>query len=218
MSLQQVFLMNGNGVAKRHLAFLLERIEVNGDEVRLEANPAALLAGGLQAGEFAGGDQLPPVLTVGYDWLPNRYNCKNLTEVVSFSLLRPEAHRVEERLRPCPTRESAIRVALEFSQMLDDGVVRNQTEIGRLRGISGTRVTQLVKIARLPQPILDYLLGLPVEQQAIYTERRLRRIVRLLTEEEQVKAFEELRRSVEAYGNWGTHPAGPRLPRPRPAR
>jgi hypothetical protein len=61
-------------------------------------------------------------------------------------------------------------------------------------------------------------LGLPVEQQAIYTERRLRRIVRLLTEEEQVKAFEELRRSVEAYGNWGTHPAGPRLPRPRPAR
>ncbi len=68
-NLQQVFLLNGNGVAKRYLAFLLERIEVNGDEVRLEANPAALLAGGLQAGRFAGVDQLSPVLTVDYDWL-----------------------------------------------------------------------------------------------------------------------------------------------------
>jgi hypothetical protein len=183
-NLQQVFLLNGNGVAKRYLAFLLERIEVNGDEVRLEANPAALLAGGLQAGEFAGGNQLPPVLTVDYDWLPNRYNCKNLTEVISFSLLRPEAHKAKGRLRPCPTRESALRVALEFRRMPDDGVVRNQAEVARLRGVSRARVTQLVNITRLPQAILDCLLGLPAEEQVLYTERRLRRISVLPTEEE----------------------------------
>jgi hypothetical protein len=103
-----------------------------------------------------------------------------------------------------------------FRRMLDDGNVRNQTEIARLRGISGTRVTQLVKIASLPRPILDYLLSVPTEQQVFFTERRLRRIVRLPSEDEQVKAFEELRCSVEAYGNWETHPAGPRLPRSRP--
>jgi hypothetical protein len=101
--------------------------------------------------------------------------------------------------------------------MLDEGVVRNQAEIARLRGVSRARVTQLVNIASLPQPILDYLLSLSAEQQVFYTERRLRRIVRLGSEEEQVSAFEGLRRSVEAYGKWGTHPAGPRLPRPRPA-
>jgi hypothetical protein len=83
--------------------------------------------------------------------------------------------------------------------MLDEGVVRNQAEIARLRGISRARVTQLVNIAELPQQILDYLLSLSAEEQACYTERRLRRIVRLDSEEERVKAFEELRHSVEAH-------------------
>ena len=140
------------------------------------------------------------VLAVVLDWLPNRYNCKNSTEVVTFFLLRPETHKAEERLHPCPTRESAVRVALDLRRLLDDGVVRNQAEIARLRGISGSRVTQLVKIASLPRPILDYLLSLSAEQQVFYTERRLRRIVRLDSEEEQLRAFEDLRRSVEASG------------------
>ena len=39
----------------------------------------------------------------------------------------------------------------------------------------------------------------------------------LPSEEQKFRTFEELRRSAEAYGNWATHPAGPRLPRPRPA-
>ncbi len=93
-----------------------------------------------------------------------------------------------------------MRVALDLRRLLDDGVVRNQAEIARLRGISGSRVTQLVKIASLPRPILDYLLSLSAEQQVFYTERRLRRIVRLDSEEEQLRAFEDLRRSVEASG------------------
>ena len=91
------------------------------------------------------------VLAVVLDWLPNRGNCKNFTEVVSFSLFRPEAHKLEEQLRPHPTKECAIRVALEFRHMLDERLVRNQAEIARLRGISRARVTQMVNIARLPQ-------------------------------------------------------------------
>jgi hypothetical protein len=82
--------------------------------------------------------------------------------------------------------------------MLDEGVVRNQAEIARLRGISGTRVTQLVNIAKLPRPVLECLLGMPEERQAPYTERRLRRITSLHSEREQVKAFGELQRAVES--------------------
>jgi hypothetical protein len=44
-------------------------------------------------------------------------------------------------------------------------------------------------------------LSLPAEQQAFYTKRRLRRIVALPTEDLRVKAFEDLRRSVEAGGS-----------------
>jgi hypothetical protein len=102
--------------------------------------------------------------------------------------------------------------------MLDDGVARNQAEIARLRHLSRARVTQMVNIAGLPQPILDCLLSLPAEQQAIYTERRLRRIVSLPGEEEQLAAFEDLRPSVEARGKWGSSPTSPSHRQPRPAQ
>jgi hypothetical protein len=133
-------------------------------------------------------------------WLPNRGNCKNSPEVVTFSLFRPGPPEREERLRPCPTREIVLQTALEFRQMLDEGVVRNQAEIARLRGVARARVTQLVNIASLPRPILDCLLALPAGEQAFYTERRLRRIAALPTEEEQLAVFEDLRRSVGARG------------------
>ena len=71
-NLQDAFLLNGNGVAKRYLRFLLQRIEINGDEVRIEADAATLVAGGLQLQPSGDVNQLTPVLSVDYDWLPGR--------------------------------------------------------------------------------------------------------------------------------------------------
>ena len=69
-NLQDAFLLNGNGVAKRYLRFLLQRIEINGDEVRIEADAATLVAGGLQLQPSGDVNQLTPVLSVDYDWVP----------------------------------------------------------------------------------------------------------------------------------------------------
>lgn len=46
--------------------------------------------------------------------------------------------------------------------------------------------------------VVDYLSSLFHEEKAKYNERELRRILALPTEEEQVKAFEELRTAVAA--------------------
>jgi len=70
-NLQDAFLLNGNGVAKRYLRFLLQRIEINGDEVRIEADAATLVAGGLQLQPSGDVNQLTPVLSVDYDWVPD---------------------------------------------------------------------------------------------------------------------------------------------------
>lgn len=61
----------------------------------------------------------------------------------------------------------------------------------------GARVTQIMRILDLPTPIVDYLAALLPEERGRFTERQLRRIRGLSTEEEQIRAFEELRGEVE---------------------
>ena len=62
--------------------------------------------------------------------------------------------------------------------------------------MSRARVTQIMGILKLPTPIVDYLASLFHDEKCRYTERRLRRILSLPTEKEQVKAFEELKEIV----------------------
>ncbi len=71
--------------------------------------------------------------------------------------------------------------------------------------MSRARVTQIMNILDLPAPIVDYLSTLLHDDKCRFTERQLRRIVRLQTETEQVRAFEELRRAME--GGAGSGPS-----------
>ena len=58
-------------------------------------------------------------------------------------------------------------------------------------------MTQIMNILDLPSPIVDYLSTLFHDDKCRFTERQLRRIVRLQTDVEQITAFEELRKAAE---------------------
>lgn len=87
-------------------------------------------------------------------------------------------------------------MAFEFQRLLSSGQVRNQADLARRFDLSRARVTQVLGILRLPHPVVDYLASLFHEDRAKYNERELRRILALPTEEEQMKAFEELRAAI----------------------
>jgi hypothetical protein len=79
---------------------------------------------------------------------------------------------------------------------MSSGQVRNQADLARQFNFSRAKVTQIIAILRLPHPVVDYLATLFHEEKAKYNEREIRRILILPTEEEQVKAFEELKETV----------------------
>ena len=99
-------------------------------------------------------------------------------------------------------------MAFEFQRLLASGEVRNQADLARRFDLSRARVTQILAILRLPHPVVDYLASLFHEDRAKYNERELRRILALPTEKEQVEAFEELRRTVDAQAGRGTAASG----------
>lgn len=69
-NLRQVFLSPDSGVAKRYLNLLVRRIELEGDEVRIETNVAAMLEEGLQNAKTRTANHEGAVLAVGRVWLP----------------------------------------------------------------------------------------------------------------------------------------------------
>lgn len=106
------------------------------------------------------------------------------------------------------SRSMAVLLAFDFQYLLRSGQVRNRADLARRFDISRARVTQIMDILTLPAPVVDYLSSLPNEDKCRYPERRLRTILSLPTEEEQAKAFEELRRTVARRAS------GPSRPQP----
>lgn len=131
------------------------------------------------------------------DWLPNTGNCENLFIRSAFPLSTGTVEPLPPPQKGKLRRPPIVPVAFEFRRLLETGEVRNRAELARRFGMSRARVTQIMGILDLPAPIVDYLASLFHEEKCVFTERQLRRIRGLPTEEEQVRAFEELRRSVE---------------------
>ncbi len=69
-NLQQAFLSPDGGMVKRYLSFIVKRIEIEGDEVHIETNLAALLERGVQNAEMGTVNQTVAVPTIGITWLP----------------------------------------------------------------------------------------------------------------------------------------------------
>jgi ParB-like chromosome segregation protein Spo0J len=126
-------------------------------------------------------------------------NVRNFLEIILFSLPRPLAG-TERPFTPVPhtARMSAIELALEFQRLLDQGVVNNRAEIARRYGLSRARVTQILNVLQLPQPVLDFLADLPPDSGSFWTERRLRRVLNLPSEAAQLGAVRHMGRQAEA--------------------
>jgi len=132
-------------------------------------------------------------------WLPDPDNRQNSVRRFLFWLPEPQT-ATETPIPPAspPPRRSAIDLALEFRRLLDDGVVNNRAGIARWYGISRARVTQVMNVLRLPRSALDLLCELGAQDPSWCTERRLRPLLLLPTEAEQLAAIRRLQRRARS--------------------
>ena len=178
-------------------SLVLQRVEVSGDEVRLEADTAALLSEDIQRQKVGTVNHEVTVPTFVLDWLTAPGNWQNPVRRFLFSL--PVALIATERPFPDArhtARQSAIDLAFEFQRLLDEGVVNNRAEIASRYGLSRARVTQVLNVLLLPPQVPDALNVRTRVDGVPYSERPLRRILALSSQEAQLAAA----RDVQAEG------------------
>lgn len=158
-----MFLLGETDVAKRYLQFLLQRIEIQGNEVRLEANVANLLSPELHKTKAGTVNHEASVPTLVLDWLPGpektRTSCPALdvplfVALTSFGNGRLSVPRLRHAfaaedliIPPAPLRlpkEAPVQRARRFQAMLDNGEARNRAEVARLLGCSRAWVTKVL--------------------------------------------------------------------------
>jgi hypothetical protein len=104
----------------------------------------------------------------------------------AFSLLQPLIATQRPFLRkPKTTVRSAIDLAFEFQHLLDERLVNNRAAIAERYGISRARVTQLLNVLRLPAAVLSVLAD---SGGAVWSERQLRDVLHLSSEDDQLAA------------------------------
>jgi len=71
-----------------------------------------------------------------------------------------------------------IFLAREYKEMINNGRVKNQTELARIKRISRARVTQIINLLKLDKSIIDNLeqIGDPMDKKVI-SERKLRKTI-----------------------------------------
>ena len=107
--------------------------------------------------------------------------------------LRAKSHLEEPEGNPY---RHPLFLAYEFQQLLEARAVNNRAEIARRYGLSRARVTQVMKLLKLPQTVQDYIVALSPQKQRLCSGRHLRKIVALSNGEAQTKAFKDLVKKV----------------------
>jgi hypothetical protein len=79
---------------------------------------------------------------------------------------------------PRKTYRNPIFLAREYKKIIYSGKVKNQAELARLKGISRTRVTQILNLLKLDKNIIDRLEQNrdPMDKKVI-SEKELRKII-----------------------------------------
>lgn len=125
--------------------------------------------------------------------LPKAGNCKNFFEQFTF---RPKSLKSRAKSHLEKPQDSAYRhplaLAYEFQELLEAEVVNKRAEIARRCGLSRARVTQVMKLLKLPEDIQEYVMALPPREQRLYSGRRLREIVGIRAKKRQLAAFDSL--------------------------
>ncbi|MDD5677092.1 MAG: hypothetical protein PHW60_03750 [Kiritimatiellae bacterium] len=83
-----------------------------------------------------------------------------------------------------------IHTALEWRQMLTADITLTMASIARNTGLSRARVTQIMNLLDLPEPIISFVTSLQRPAQIrIITERKLRTLLELTSKPAQLRAF-----------------------------
>ena len=87
-----------------------------------------------------------------------------------------------------------MTLAIRFEQLIQDGVVEDQSEIARLGHVTPARLSQIMGLLMLAPDIQEAILMLPRvhEGRDTVTERDLRRITRILDWDVQRRLWGEL--------------------------
>jgi len=170
----------------------MREVEVAGDGVRVAVRVASLRRVTGRRRERTA-DPPASVPSVTTDWLPAPDNGQNPVRRFAFPLLQPlvaPQRPLGQESKPCP--KSVIELALEFQRLLNEGVVNTRAEIARQYGLSRARVTQVLNVLLLPPQVLDALSDRTRLDGVSHSERRLRRILALASEEAQLAAVRGL--------------------------
>ena len=136
--------------------------------------------------------------------LPKPDNIKNFYASFFFLPKSLLAKRIQKPPKATkPNRSNPLLLAQDLKQLLDDGVVNSKAELARLYGFSRPRITQIMNLLNLPSDVKGEILALSGEKQQLFTERKLREILRINSVRKQMEAFSRIktnRRKSEASG------------------
>jgi len=132
------------------------------------------------------------VITLKFDTAKLPKSVKNKSRDNSHSGKTRETGRV-----PRITRLMAL--AIHLQKLIDDGAVRDYSEIARLTGITRARVTQIMNLTLLSPEIQEDILFLPLIESGydLVTERNIRKIASESLWEEQKTLWEGLTRFLQ---------------------
>jgi hypothetical protein len=104
-----------------------------------------------------------------------------------------------------PKLSRLMALALKFEDLLQEGAVKDHTEVAYRGGVTRSRISQILNLRNLAPQIQERLLLEPIPH---ITERMLHKLTRELDWRKQVARFNELRRLEPVTPTLGT-PAAP---------
>ena len=107
----------------------------------------------------------------GWEWSGSPDCSIDRTFISTFNF----PHKVMKANKIARIYRNPIYLAREYKEMIDNGQVKNQAELAKLKGVSRARVTQILNLLKLDSSIIQELekLGDPLKSRII-TERILR--------------------------------------------
>jgi HD-like signal output (HDOD) protein len=101
-------------------------------------------------------------------------------------------------LRPEKEDPNPIKLGFQFVQYLKEHPDSTYDELEGMSGVSKARICQMVALhKRLPAPITDYLMNNDEPEVLKYfSERRLRPLTLLATDDEKLRQFEAMKEAM----------------------
>ena len=128
-------------------------------------------------------------------WLPENQSTHNWQDEFTIPC-KPSITKPLEHQSPDP--KNAVHLALELKDMLDRGVVNNQSELAERIGFNRARISQILNLLKLPEDVVEDLAQMeePYELH-FFTERRLRHIAKLKNPLRQRQGIRILKEKLE---------------------